>query len=241
MGLFAVLIILFAVNIFNLNKIGSFLSGDPVEMTITVINPTLQQCDDCFDTSSVLGFLTNSKEIKITDKKVVTPESSEYENLIKKYGIKNLPAVIVSGDIENRKTIEIIKSLPGKDIKDSIVLQDLLPYYDIKTNTKKGFLDVVILEDKSCKDCFDNTQYTTTLERFRMKIATSSVYDISSAKGKFYVKKYNIKKIPTMLILKSANDYPGFKNLWKQVGTIESDGVFVFREVQKVSSKFKNI
>ena len=114
-------------------------------------------------------------------------------------------------------------------------MQNLLPYYDIKTQQKKGFIDVVLLKDKSCSDCFDVTRYLSTLKRFGMAIATSSIYDISSPEGKSYVEKYNIKKVPTMLMSASADDYSGFKKLWKSVGTVESDGWFIFRKVDRKS------
>ena len=51
-----------------------------------------------------------------------------------------------------------------------------------------------------------------------------------SEDGKELINKYNIKTIPTVIIAKEARGYPGFIEAFKEVGTEEDDGTFVFRE-----------
>ncbi len=241
LGFLVVLILLYAINIFNLNKINKSLSGDPVKLSLTIINPSEGECGNCFNTKSIVGFINSQGELKITKEKTLTPESSKYSSFVEKNGIKNLPAIVISGDIANVKVAGMFKTLSGEKINGNIVLQNLLPYYDLKTKEKKGFIDVVLLKDGSCSDCFDVTQYLNTLNRFGMAISSSFIYDISSPEGKLYIKKYNIKKVPTMLMSASADDYPGFKKLWESVGTVEPDGWFIFRKVQDIGGKFSNI
>lgn len=241
LGLLLILLLLYTVNIFYLNKITDSLLGNPVRLSITIINANKDQCSDCFNTTGIVNFITSSNKIKITRKRIITPESFEYKNLIIKDKIKNLPAIIVSGDITNIKIAKIIKLLPGKEENGNIIIQNLPPYYDIGTQEKKGFIKVVLLEDKSCSNCFNVKQYLGTLKRLGIAVSTSSIYDVSSPNGKLYVKKYNIKKVPTMLISPETNIYPGFRKLWENVGTIAPDGWFIFRKVQSTGGKFSNI
>lgn len=241
LGLLVVLVLLYAINIYNLGKINNSLLGNYVKLSLVIINPSQEQCDNCFNTEGVVNLLASSNEIKITKKDIITPNSSKYKNLVEKNGIKNLPAIILSGDIESVKIAKMIKSLHGVKENGNIIIQNLLPYYDIKTHENKGLINVVLLKDKSCSDCFNVTQYLYMLKRFGMVVATSSTYDVSSTKGKSYVKEYNIKKVPTLIMSPEAGDYPGFRKSWKSVGTDESNGWFVFRNVQSTGGKFSNI
>ena len=96
------------------------------------------------------------------------------------------------------------------------------------------------MKDKTCKKCFDENRYLAILKRTGVVIGNSTVYDIASPQGKALLKKYRIAKIPTLVLSASANDYPGFAVSWKQVGSQEKDGWFVFREVQKMG-KYKTL
>ncbi len=240
-GFLVVLIFIYFINIYYLNRISGTISSNFVKLSIVVVNPTKEQCGDCFDVNNVVKFIASSKAVKITKEKTITAKDANYNSIIEKNGIKNLPAVVISGDISSIKISKMIKSLYGVTKKGNIIIQNLLPYYDIKTQNKKGFIEAILLKDKTCGDCFDVTKYLGTLRRLGMYVATSSVYDISSEKGKSYIKKYNIKEVPVLLMSPAANYYPGFKNSWQKVGTIAPDGWFIFREVQKTRGKYRNI
>ena len=59
--------------------------------------------------------------------------------------------------------------------------------------------------------------------------------DISSAEGKALVEKYAIKKVPTVVISGDLREYEGFDTVWGQVGSIEEDGTYVFRQLEVLS------
>ncbi|VAW26889.1 hypothetical protein MNBD_BACTEROID04-1622 [hydrothermal vent metagenome] len=232
---------MYVANIFNISNISASIIDKPVKLSFIVIEPSKQQCEDCFDAESVIEIINSSHNIKTTNKKIITPNSSKYDKLIKQYEIKNIPAVVVSGDIANSKITGAWEALLGKEKDGSIVIQNLLPFYDITEQKQKGFIDVVLLKDEACIDCFEATQYLETLKRSAMMVKNYLVYDVSSAEGKLYVEKYKIKKVPALLMSVAADDYPEFAESWKEVGTIEPDGWFIFREVQKTGGKFSEI
>ncbi|MDO8618388.1 MAG: hypothetical protein Q7R49_00420, partial [Candidatus Daviesbacteria bacterium] len=58
--------------------------------------------------------------------------------------------------------------------------------------------------------------------------------DISSVEGKSLLARYGITKVPTILISPEADQYANLKNVWKNVGTVETDGWYVFREMQQL-------
>ncbi len=241
-ALFAILAILYATNIFFTRSISNAIIDTPVKLSFTIIQPPNGGCKGCFNGNEISKMVNTSHNIKYTNSSM--PYSSALsQKYIKDYGIKNLPAVIVSGDIANEKILPAWKALYGKEKNGRIIIENLLPYYDIKTGSVKGIVDTVLLEDGKCKKCFSGDKYIDIIvKRFGMTIGKNVTYDISSVEGNALVKKYNIVKVPMLMLSSDAESYPGFASSWKkEVGTIEKDGKFIFREVQKISPDYKKI
>ncbi len=45
------------------------------------------------------------------------------------------------------------------------------------------------------------------------------------------IAKYSVEKVPTVILGGDLEIYEGFDAVWEQVGTIEEDGSYVFREL----------
>ena len=70
----------------------------------------------------------------------------------------------------------------------------------------------------------------------------TTTYDINSTEGSALIKKYNITEIPTILYSPETSVYPHFAEAWiNQSNTVESDGWFVFRAVDKVGEVYQNV
>jgi hypothetical protein len=234
LALFVILGAIYAFNIFSVNKISSLIIEKPAKVSFTVIVPDKDQCGSCFDAALIVSSIDSLKNVKVTSKKVVTADNLIFENLIDRYKIKNLPAIVVSGDISDQRIFGIWESLQGKEESGNMVIQNLLPFYDLAQEKPKGIVEAILLKDKTCQKCFDESQYLGAVRRLGLFVGSSRVYDIASSEGYALARKYNISKVPALLLSSDANDYPGFASLWEEVGTQEEDGWFVFREVQKV-------
>ena len=243
-ALFVILGILYTVNIFNINKVSAVLVDKPVKLSFIMVVPGEEKCGECFDAQGVIDIIRASHNTKMSVKKIINPENLAYSNIIKTYKIKNLPALLISGDIDDKRILGAWKSFGGEKTKNKIVIQNLLPFYDITEGKIKGLIDAVLLKDDTCADCLDEKEYLSMIERRGMIIGDSITYDISSQEGSSLVEQYKITKIPTLILSSDARDYVGFVESWKQeVGTEEKDGRFVLREVQKIVNglKFKEI
>ncbi len=242
-GLLSVLAVLYAGNIFGINKIINLLVDKPVKLSFLIVSPDKEQCEKCFDAKKVVSLIKSSHNIKISGNKIVKKGDFLYDKLLNQYALKNLPAVIVSGDISDERILGSWKSFDGEKKDEAIVIQNLLPFYDIASGEEKGLIDIILLKDASCTDCFDEGEYIKMITRGGMVVKNLKVYDISSQKGADIVKQYKITKVPTIILSSDAGDYPGFEKSWKGVGTKEDDGRFVLREVEKTTNglKFKTI
>lgn len=239
-ALLFILATLYAVNIFYTRSVASVLVEKPVKLSFIIVEPPKEKCDGCFDATNILKMIDTAHNVKYKTSNVPY-DSVLSRKYIEMYAIKNLPAVIVSGDIENEKVASAWNALSGEKREGRVVIENLLPYYDIESAEAKGIISAVLIKDKLCQDCFAEDEYIKILKRFGLSVKETSVYDVTSTEGDALVKKYDISKVPTVLLSPSTAEYAAFKTAWSEVGTIENDGWFIFREVQKLNLKYKNI
>lgn len=192
----------------------------PAEIKLSMIKDS--SCDDCLDISLVADAI-KAKNVKITKEESI--ELSKAGNLIDKYNIDKVPIVIVTGETDK-------VSLEGFEKKgDALVFRPLVPpYIDVKTNKVIGRVFSTIVKDSSCEKCIDLGIVITGLKQTGMSIVSESVVERDSDKGKELIKKYNIEKLPTVILSKDFGAYGSeISGNWDQLGTIEEDGSYVTR------------
>lgn len=69
------------------------------------------------------------------------------------------------------------------------------------------------------------------LARFGLAINEEKTFDINSSNGTELVGNYSITQVPTIVLTGDLAIYTDFNTVWSQVGTIEKDGTYVFREL----------
>ena len=238
--LFAVIGALYTVNIFFMKSVFDVLVDTPAKVSFMIIEPPKDKCENCFAGDSIIEMIDSAHNIKYKSTNIPYDDKLS-QKYIETYGIKNLPAVVVSGDIASAKVAPAWSALSGKERNGHIVIENLLPYYDIESNEVKGIVDVVLLKDKTCEDCFDENKYIDILEEFGIAIGDTTVYDIASTEGSALVQTYTITKVPALILSPDAEGYSDFVSSWKEVGTIEQDGRFVLHEVQKLNLQYKQL
>ncbi|MBN1644979.1 hypothetical protein JW851_03000 [Candidatus Woesearchaeota archaeon] len=200
-------------------EIGSIES---VDVLITAI--ITKKCPICFDMAQVVQEMKTVPFLNIKQSNVIDASSREAKELIKTHNINKIPALIIQGDTGK---------LPLKgfrDIKDGAILEDVPPpYVNIEKQKVIGLVNLTYLSDESCKECYDVKQHKDVLEiAFGIYIANEEEIDISSEKGKELVEKYEITKIPTVLMTSEAKDYPSIQMMWEQLGIVGEDGTHIF-------------
>ena len=115
------------------------------------------------------------------------------------------------------------------------------PYWDIKDNEAKGLVTVTYVTDDSCSDCYNVQVHKTILENYGVFIANKSTVDISSIEGQSLISKYSITKVPTIIVSSDLQYYQAIIKVWTQVGTVEDDGNYIFRNVSLVSANYTEL
>jgi hypothetical protein len=198
-------------------------ANKPAQISLTVIKDS--DCDECFDITSVVDFVKES-DLNITFETTLEFDSDEAKELIQKFRIEKIPAMIVEGDTE--KT-----NLQGLDKVDGALVLKAInpPYTDPSDGRIKGLVTMYLLKDFSCDACNDLKLLKSQIKGTGVITSEELTLDINSAKGKSMIEKYGIEFAPSLILSNEAASYEVINEAWKQVGSIEGDGSFVLRTV----------
>ncbi|MEK0337712.1 MAG: hypothetical protein QQN41_09805, partial [Nitrosopumilus sp.] len=197
---------------------------------VEIIEIVDSSCEDCISLDTIPATLSDAK-VYIFNGDIVEYNSAKGKELISKYGIKQVPAILISKDIDYYPNIK--QSLLQLNVEEKqgfyVFYSTIPPYRDLSNNKIVGLVDLIMLEDSTCLECYDVESNKRILQGFGIVTKTEKTYDISSVEGKSLISKYNIKSVPIIILSPEADVYEMFVNAWEQVGTKESDGWFVMR------------
>ncbi len=186
-------------------------------------------CEDC----SSLGFFVDSlaqSGILIEDWKKIEYDSAEAKKLISQFNLDKVPTVLISNDINYYEGLEEMLTQAGVEKNGYYIIPSPIPpYRDLSKNEIVGLVDLILLEDNSCSECYDVEINKQILAGFGMLFQTEKTYDINTAEAQALISKYNIQKVPMIILSSGAGEYESFVLAWDNVGTKESDGWFVMR------------
>ncbi len=196
----------------------------PANLDLTVI--TDQACKDCFDTNPILSQI-KKENVKINSSQIDSA-SDAGKQLIAQFAIKKLPTFLVKGELAKNSVLAKFFSQAGDITDNTFVFRQVGgPYVDTATGKVSGRVNLVLLTDITCVECYDVTQHELILKQFGMQ-PVSKVLDIKSAAGAALINSYKIKLVPAFILTGDVNSYPDFKTVWPQVGLIANDGAYVF-------------
>jgi hypothetical protein len=218
----------------------------PVIVTPRVLVRTLiledkALCPDCFDIGEYLVALNDTISMEVE----VVPESQ-----LSLFHSNKLPAIAFNASLASYPTLVqgweevgyILNISTGKYAGEWYVLPTQnAPYYSLADERVHGRVTVTYLTMEKCSECFDAYTLRSSLNASRIKPYEERTIDISSAQGKALVAKYNITAVPTLLMDKEAAEYRNLQPGWNIVGTVEQDGTYVLRELQRLQVTYYDL
>jgi thiol-disulfide isomerase/thioredoxin len=201
-------------------------------------------CSKCSDLGLILDEIKKSG-VTIVSEKILEKDSKEGRELIKKYSIDISPTLIFSKDLEvyGSELTNILNQIGSIEDDGSYITRTISPpYLNLTTNKVMGLVSMVVLTDNDCDECYDpNKFHKPILQRMGVVLDGEKSVDISSSEGKSLIEKYEIEKVPTILLSGDVETYQVLVGAWKDVGTAESDGTYVFRRVEVARQKYKDL
>lgn len=215
------------------------------EAKVTIVG-AVACAKNCWDTQLFLDALS-AQNIKIVSKKSYSVGGwwpfNGANKLVKDFQIAKLPTVLIEFTGKDKPDIsKFFSPTLGNVINGKFVLtKTLAPYYDVASKQLKGKIKVTYLTDKSCAECYDIKKHEVALKNLGVDSAGSKTIDISSDEGKSLVSQYKITKVPTVLISGEVAAYAVLTEAWSQVGTIASDGTYIFTAVDLMGDSYRNL
>lgn len=203
-----------------------------------------QSCDKCINIKQLVELLKQAG-VNIISERSIKRNTNEGEELIDKYSIKVLPALILSKDFGYYK-LEIIQnwnSIGSIEEDESYVTRIIgLPYLNLTSDEVEGLVSITSLVDDSCEECYDPDEFHKPLfQSIGVVFGKEERIDISSSEGKYLIDKYDIEKVPTVILGGDVEMYNILVEAWKDFGSIESDGAYIFRKVEIMGQTYKDL
>ncbi|TSC84234.1 MAG: hypothetical protein G01um101413_529 [Parcubacteria group bacterium Gr01-1014_13] len=210
----------------------------PANLELVMIND--KTCPDCFDTAAIINQI-KKEGVKIDSDKNIDRSSDEGKQLIAKFAIKKLPTFLVKGELKKNSVLANFFSQAGDTIDDTFVFRQVGgPYFDTATNKVKGKVNLVLITDVTCTQCYDVAQHEAILKQFGITTA-AKVADIKSDLGKALIKAYGIKMVPAFVLTGEIKEYPSLTSVWSQVGFVAKDGAYVFTKGVPFMGTYKDL
>lgn len=197
-----------------------------------------RDCPECSDLSDVIGFLENNADADLEYSHFSSQKSSD---LISKYGITKLPALVITGETDKENIAGVWIPIGGSMRDDAVIIEGKPPYYDMNENRVRGLVDVTYITDASCTECYDVYTHRDILSSFGITPREETTYDISTQEGSDYINLHSLTKVPTIVLSAEAYEYASLNGIWLQVGTVESDGSLVFRTPEVMNVVYKDL
>jgi hypothetical protein len=222
-----------------------FLTMPSANQTNNIVSVSIvydQSCVLCPSANAVVDLLARN-DINLSAPSSYNYNSTEAAELIRKYGLVQAPAIILTENIiDYPYAYQLFSQIDLPKANGSYILYLNPPFRNLSTNRMLGLVNTVYITDSSCADCYDVTVHKQILvDNYRVAIYNQTYAGVTSDIGKELIRKYNITAIPTFIMSPDAIFYPNLMEVWKDVGSVESDGYYVFRNVSQLGLPYKDL
>lgn len=188
----------------------------PAKLEVTKI--LLSDCEKCFDIEGALESI-KKQNVNITKEKTLLLDESEAEELIGKFDIQKIPTLIISGEVNKTQQLKSFFEKIGDfpDEYHAVFTSINPPYYDVPSAKVVGEVSVIDIVDSSCKECVPLTQVISALEQAGVAVTDEKTYEYFSKEGIELINKFNISRIPAILVSNEVNHYDDVKEQVQQL------------------------
>jgi hypothetical protein len=201
--------------------------------SITLINDS--RCVGCKYSGYYYSQIISSASqigLEMSPANVLDSGSSEAQSLISSHGITRLPAIIVSKEAANSS--QFISAWSGiggiRDTDGSFVYQESTPYFDLQSSKMVGLVDAIEVLPGNCSQCFNVSKMLDSFSSGQIGMVFKSRTEVSanSTEGASLISKYNISRLPSLVLSSDAGAYTQVAQGWSQIGNVASDGWYVY-------------
>ena len=179
------------INMFlNKKNIETQEASRPAELEATIIIDA--NCPDCSNLDQLLAAIekqnariAKKEELALTDKKA--------KKLIKQFKITKVPALLISGELDKSPSLKSLLSKLGKTENGTFVLaRPVAPYTLVDSGEVKGRIEITMLADKSCGECYQVANHEKILNSFGINAQNKKILDAQDAQGQALIDRKSV-------------------------------------------------
>lgn len=186
-------------------------SRKPVKISVIIVSD--RECTYCYNVYGLINEI-ETENVIIGSRKDMNYLSEEANELIMKYEIEKIPALIIRGEIGKNRDLYARLSQIG-EIMDNIFVYKKpgMPYVDVKTGKIVGAVKVTLISADDCSECYNQEKYVAELKILGIPTSNRETVDYRSNAGMIIVKENDIKKVPTFMLSGDLDKYPALKKI----------------------------
>jgi hypothetical protein len=209
------------------------VSTGKVEGLVTLTVLVDERCSLCPDYKTAVDQF-RQVGLAIAEERRIDYNSTEGRALVRAYNLTKVPTVLLSPEAWSYSVVqEAWTNIGTREADGTLVLRQVNPpYRDLAAGHIAGLVTLVNVVDGQCTPCYDVAIHRQLFDRFGIVFKQEDTHDIASVRGRALTAQYNITKVPTVLLSPEASLYPVLTQIWSQLGTNESDGWLVFRNME---------
>jgi len=216
------------------------LTGE-IRGKVEIINIIDSSCEECISLEPISNALIQAG-VAVSSVRNIEYDSEDGKTFVEEYEMNEVPSILISKEVDYYGGLkqQILALSPTEKNGFYKIHSTNPPFRNLTSNEVVGLVDIIYINDSTCGECYNVKVNKQIIQNLGIYVDGETIYDISSVEGQEIISKYNIKRVPMIIISSEAGDYNFFRDIWTQVGTEEDDGWFIMRKPELVGT-FKEI
>lgn len=192
-------------------------------------------CDDCYDISSYLVELNDTIDMETGTAPAAAFDPPRLPAIAFNASIEEYPNLVTGWD-----QIGTIVEIPAGEHAGKWYVLPTMHAPFLENGTVHGRVTATYLVMGSCEGCYEASRLRDAMADVGITPYLERTVDAETAAGRALVARYNITAVPTLIMDEQARFYalqPG----WDVVGTIEEDGSYVLRDLQRMQVAYYDL
>ncbi|HSB46859.1 MAG TPA: hypothetical protein VLD37_02510 [Candidatus Bilamarchaeum sp.] len=210
------------------------------ESPVDIVLIDAEECRECINGTAIMeevsNYLDTLPNIRVHSNFTIERSGAEAQALIEQYNITQVPALVVRGDAPYPADfISTWEQKVGTHEPDGAFVSRFIPppYFDLEENKVIGLVRGMAIRPYNCAYCVDPSGFFYTLEDptvGRVYFTKKTILDENSTEAQELIAKYNITRLPTVLVDSEITRYPVFSQITNLKET--GDGWYVVRDIK---------
>lgn len=204
------------------------VNSQELEGLVEVYTVEAPDCERCTESIQLDEILEDSG-VYVETAENISPDQADEKGFDAE--IERAPAYLVSEHVlEYEGGQEFIEGMGFEEINGGYRSYVRYPAYNFSSQQVNGLVDMVKIGFEECDECYDEEIHTEIVQN----IIGPGLNDVETkdvTRSGDLVEEYEISQVPTFILQGDMDKYPELMAAWEQVGTVEEDGTFVFRNL----------